>query len=154
MPTLKITTETPILLVQLKEELRRIKERDGELNFRAAKTEEYLNFFAGLDGEKAAELVQKIEALNIPRLKPEHMVKIVDLLPSSVEELKNILTSYTITVSAENITLIVETIKPYFAEHTAALAAVAPQPAEPVAETSSASPDATVSTSEPPAEGA
>ena len=108
MPTLKITNETPIPLVQLKEELKRIKERDQELNFRAAKTAEYLNFFAGLRAEQATELLKKIEALNISRLKPEHMVKIVDLLPSSIEELKNILSSYTLTVSAENIAIIVD----------------------------------------------
>lgn len=156
MPTLKITNETPILLVQLKEELKRIKERDQELNFRAAKTAEYLNFFAGLRAEQALELLHKIEALNISRLKPEHMVKIVDLLPGSVEELKNVLSSYTITVSAENIALIVETVKPYLAENVAALAVVVPPPVEPVAAAvtvTGASDAEPAKTGESPAEG-
>ena len=156
MPTLKITNETPIPLVQLKEELKRIKERDQELNFRAAKTAEYLNFFAGLRAEQATELLKKIEALNISRLKPEHMVKIVDLLPSSIEELKNILSSYTLTVSAENIAIIVETVKPYLAENAAVLAAVVPAPVESAAVVQGASdvePAKTGEFAESPAEG-
>ena len=134
MPTLKILTETPIMLAQLKDDLARIKERDGELNFRAGKTEEYLKYFVGLSSAQAEELSKKIEALDIARLKPEHIVKIVDMLPGSVEELKSILSAYTITVSAENIATIVETVKPYLAENKEHIEAQIPAPAEPAVE--------------------
>lgn len=136
MPTLKIISETPIMMAQLKEELERIRTRDEELNFRAGKTAEYLKYFVGLSAEKADELFKKIEGLNVPRLKAEHIAKIVDLLPASVEELKTILASYTITVSAENIASIVDTLKPYLAENAATIEAQVPAPAEPAAEAS------------------
>ncbi len=121
MPTLKILSETPIPLARVKEDLQHIKERDGELNFRAAKTRDYVNLFVGISAEKATELMQKLETLNIPRLKPEHVVKIVDLLPESVEELKNVLTPYTLTVSAENLSLIIDTLNPYLTENKSAV---------------------------------
>ena len=40
---MEILSETPVSAYQLKEELEKIKKRDKELNFRAAKTEEHLN---------------------------------------------------------------------------------------------------------------
>ena len=46
MSSLKILEEVPVTLVHLKEDLQRIKKRDEELNFRANKTEEYLNTFS------------------------------------------------------------------------------------------------------------
>ncbi|MDO8643101.1 MAG: hypothetical protein Q7R76_06005 [Candidatus Woesearchaeota archaeon] len=151
MTTLKIISETPIMLAQLKEDLARIKQRDGELNFRASKTEEYLNQFVGLSGEKAEEIAKKIESLDIPRLKPEHIAKIVDLMPNSLDEMKTILSSYTITVSAENVAAIVEAVKPYLAENKATIDAYVP-PAAPVPEVAEKIEEATVAVSaEPPA---
>lgn len=85
-----------------KEELEKIKERDGELTYRAGKTHEYLLGFK-LDAKKSEELVKKIEELNIPRLKPEHVVKLVDLMPTTIEELKVILQGTTVTVSNDNL---------------------------------------------------
>lgn len=151
MPTLKIISETPIMMAQLKEDLERIRTRDAELNFRAGKTAEYLKYFVGLPGEKAVELFKKIEGMNVPRLKAEHIAKIVDLLPSSVEELKVILGSYTITVSAENISSLVDTVKPYLAENAAAIEAQVPAP-EPAAEASAEKTEPPAASAAPAAE--
>ena len=42
---MQILSENPISMVELKEELEKTRKRDKELNFRATKTEEYLQKF-------------------------------------------------------------------------------------------------------------
>ena len=106
-------SETPMRISEVKEELKRIKKRDGELNFRAAKTEEYLGHYASLDEEKSKELFDKINKLNIPRMKDVHICKMIDLMPKNVEDLKTILQGYTITVKAENIKKISDIINEF-----------------------------------------
>ena len=109
----KLISETPITMAELKEDLKKIKERDKELNFRANKTEEYLNMFSTLDADKARELMGKIKKLDIPRLKDEHITKIVDLLPVSADEVKSIIQGYTVTVNNDNLKKISETVADY-----------------------------------------
>ncbi|MBI2129253.1 hypothetical protein HYU07_03350 [Candidatus Woesearchaeota archaeon] len=108
-----IISETPMRISEVKEELKRIKKRDSELNFRAAKTEEYLEHYAGLGEEKSRELFDKISKLNIPRMKDAHICKIIDLMPKNAEDLKTVLQGYTITVKAENIKKISDIIKEF-----------------------------------------
>ena len=93
-----IISETPMTLAETKKVLEDIKERDKEFSFRSGKTYDYLsNVHAD---EKSKEKIKKIEELNIPRLKPEQIVKLVDLKPETLEEIKVILQGATIT--AEN----------------------------------------------------
>ena len=103
----EILKETPITIAELKEELDRIKKRDGELNFRANKTEEYLAQFNILSSKKADELKEKLVKLKIPRLKEEHISKIIDLMPTTVEGLKVFFQGYTLTISQDNMKKIV-----------------------------------------------
>ncbi len=93
--------------------MKAIKKRDGELNFRAGKTEEYLNYFATLKAKEADELAQKIRDLEIPRLKEEHIIKIIDLLPDDIEEVKLTLQGYPLTVTKENIKKIADVVSKY-----------------------------------------
>ena len=111
-----VISESPIGMVELKKELELVKKRDGELNFRANKTEEYLNNFALLSIEQAEELKKKLEGLKIARLKPKHIIKIIDLLPVSVNDLKIVLQGYTLSLSQENMKTIVEAVKSYLPE--------------------------------------
>lgn len=107
----EIISETPITIAELKEEIEKIKKRDGELNFRASKTEEYLNQFVVVPSKKVLELKENIGKLGIPRLKEEHIIKIVDIMPANVEVLKVLLQAYTITVSQENLKKIVGVVQ-------------------------------------------
>ncbi|MEM4336481.1 MAG: hypothetical protein QXG86_00555 [Candidatus Woesearchaeota archaeon] len=97
----QIISETPITLVETKRMLEKIKKRDKEFSFRSGKTYDYLLSIGTKEEEKVEELVKKIEELNIPRMKKEHIVKLVDLKPESIEEIKIILQEATIT--AENL---------------------------------------------------
>ncbi|MBI2147677.1 hypothetical protein HYU19_04330 [Candidatus Woesearchaeota archaeon] len=111
MTNLQLISEAPISMAQLKENLKKNKKEGEELNFRAAKTEEYLNLFVTLSAKEAQELIGKIKAFDIPRLKEEHIIKIVDIMPTTPEEVKSIINSYPLTVSAENCKKIADLVK-------------------------------------------
>ncbi len=100
MADVKIVSETPINLYQLADEIKSIKKRDKELNFRASKAEEYLQSFAEL--KDADTLYKKIVALEIPRLREQHIHKIVEFLPATLQDLKVILQGYTLNITQEN----------------------------------------------------
>jgi DNA-directed RNA polymerase subunit F len=109
----QIMEETPITMAKLKEELKKIRKRDDALNFRAEKTEEYLSQFVTLKDKEAKDLYKKVEELDIPRLKPEHIVKIIDILPTTPEEVKLVLQGYTITVTKENLKRVADAIQEF-----------------------------------------
>jgi len=94
---IQIIKEEPITLAEAKTLLEKIKERDTEFSFRSGRTYEYLTAFPIADEKKAEELKKKIAELNIPRLKPEQIVKLIDLNPETSDEIKVILQGVTIT---------------------------------------------------------
>src|SRR3989338_6688651 len=111
MGDMQIISETPINIYYLKKELEKIKKRESELNFRANRTEKYLNQAASnknMDG-----LFDKMMKLNIPRLKEQHIHKIIDITPTTLNDLKVILQSYTVTVNNESMKKIVDTINEF-----------------------------------------
>ena len=111
----------PMNVVLVKEALKKIRKRDNdELNFRATRTEEYVNAVAKLKPKEAKELVEALEALQIPRLKPEHIHKIVDTLPLNEKHLKVILQGYTVTVSPESQKKIFEAVAEHLPKKKAA----------------------------------
>ena len=112
MPDMNIISETPENVYQLKKELERIKKRDNELNFRANRTEEYLQQTAS-DVKSAEDLFGNIMKLNIPRLREQHVHKIVDMMPTTVNELKTVLQGYTITVNTESMKKITDIINEF-----------------------------------------
>jgi len=109
----EILEKRPVNIVEVRETLKKIKKRDDELNFRAARTEIYLNEVVKLKPKEAKELVQKLEGLNIPRLKPEFIHKIVDILPQNDKHLKVVLQGYTLTVSQDNQKKIMKVVQDY-----------------------------------------
>jgi len=111
MAEAQITSETPVNMHQLKKELERIKKRDNELNFRANRTEEYLQQV--LQHKYSDELFDKLIALNIPRLREQHVHKIIDMAPTSINELKVVLQGYPITINSESMKKIVDAINEF-----------------------------------------
>ncbi len=105
---MEILSETPISAYQLKEELEKIKKRDKELNFRAAKTGEHLNSIGTT--KNLDSLYEQISKLDISRLKDQHIRKILDIMPKSVNELKVVMQGYTVSVTNENMKNIVDLI--------------------------------------------
>ena len=105
--TVELLSETPISTYQLKEELAKIKLRDKELNFRANKTLEHLE---SIELKNADELFDKINKLNISRLKEQHIRKIIDIMPETIKDFKVVMQGYTISLNNENMKKIVDII--------------------------------------------
>lgn len=110
MSSPEIVEKKPITIAHVKSLLKAIKKRDEELSYRGNKAEEYANLVCSTTKKLAEELHKAITELNIPRLKEEHIIKIIDTLPSSAAELKIVLQGYTLTVSNDNINKIMKVL--------------------------------------------
>lgn len=106
----KILNEEPMSIPEVRDALDKIKKRDAELTFRGNKTEEYVGQFSLLDSKKAAELTEKLTKLNVPRLKEQHIKKVVDIMPATDKDVKVVLQGYAVTVKAEHVKKIAETV--------------------------------------------
>lgn len=113
MATQDILKKTPLSLAEVKAKLTALKKRDEELNFRANKVNEYIQNYHILSQKDAKELVSKLTELDLPRIKDVQIKKIVDLLPSTEEDVKVILSGYNITLSADNVKKIIGAVKDY-----------------------------------------
>lgn len=111
MPRIEIKSENPITLAEVKARLEDVKKRDKELTPRATKTQEYANEFAKLKEKEAIALKEKIMALNIPRLKPRQVTKLVDLHPKEADSIRMILTGDNITLKSEDTEKLLEVLK-------------------------------------------
>ncbi|MFT4249852.1 MAG: hypothetical protein ACMXYD_00630 [Candidatus Woesearchaeota archaeon] len=96
-----ILTEEAVTLSEVHESLQAIQKRDEELSFRAGKTLDHLNHINPGKTTEVEALKEKIQAIDVPRLKEHHIAKIVDLKPKSVKELQIILSGYTLAVNKE-----------------------------------------------------
>ncbi|MEK6967719.1 MAG: hypothetical protein AABX51_03755 [Nanoarchaeota archaeon] len=108
-----VVSETPINTSELREEIEKIKKRDPEINMRVGRTEEYVNTFMPLSSKKGKELLEKLLALNVPRMKEQYYNKIIDILPPNMNTLKAVLRSYPITISNDNIKKILDVVLEY-----------------------------------------
>jgi DNA-directed RNA polymerase subunit F len=113
MASTKLIQESPIPLPELKEKLETIEKRDKELTFRGNKVRDYLNKLVKLDIKQSAELKKKLQDLEIPRVKDRQIIKIIDILPEDIEDLRAVFTGETTTVTQENLERIVTTVKDY-----------------------------------------
>ena len=107
---LKIVKENPITMSELKTELAKIKKRDEELNFRANKTEDYLNQFDVLSKAKADELRKKLEGLGIARLNETIIVKLVDILPTNPEDLKVVMQGMNVSLTQADLKKVTDSV--------------------------------------------
>src|SRR3989344_6863689 len=104
----KIISQTAITLSELKSEIEVMKKREAEPSVRVTKMEDYINSFSPLPAAKEKQLIEAIRKLEVPRMRDEFIYKIIDLLPSTVDDLKVIMQGYVISVSNENLAKIVE----------------------------------------------
>lgn len=103
-------TETPISMAQVKHALDGVKEKEGELNYRAGKTFEYLEQFGKLTPKQAKDLAEELTKLAIPRIKEQHIMKLIDVLPTTAKDVKTVLQGYAVTVTNDNLQKIADAI--------------------------------------------
>lgn len=108
----KIINESPVLMAEVKEQLEKFKEK-GELSFRAQKTFDYLQQVVKLDSKKQQELKKKLEDLNVSRLRDVHLIKIINVMPKTEEELKVLLEGYNLTLTKEQLQKIVLVVQEF-----------------------------------------
>lgn len=111
MSEVDVISKKPITMAELKEQLEKIK-KNKELNYRATKTFEYLNQFLHLKNKEAEELKKEIEGLEIGRLKENHIAKIIDIMPETIEELK-VIFSGDVTLKQDDLDKILRIVEKY-----------------------------------------
>ena len=107
----QLLQEQPVMLAEVKDDLEKVKARDGQLGFRATKTEEYLQDFPVLQVVKAHALRKKLEELEISRMKPEFLTMIVDLLPKTADEVKLLFQGGTVSLTRKDYERIAEAVQ-------------------------------------------
>ncbi|MFT4309705.1 MAG: hypothetical protein ACMXYL_04410 [Candidatus Woesearchaeota archaeon] len=109
----EILSEESLDLIEVKKLMSKIKRRDEELNFRASRLENYLNQFAKMTQKDAQALHKDIVDIDVPRLKKEHIDALVTFLPTTVEDFKVVMQSFSITINKENREKLLEAIAKY-----------------------------------------
>lgn len=109
----QVVEEVPLNLVEVKEMLKKIKDRDQELNFRAQKTDEYLQAITTIKSKQAEELKEKLLGLNISRLKEQHVQKFIDVMPTTQDSVKTVVSGFNISLTGDQIKKVAEVLKEY-----------------------------------------
>ena len=107
----EIVSEVGIDMYEVLRELKSVEKKYGDLGFRAEKTKEYITDIRQLTDKRAKEVREAIIALEIPRVKDEHIAKIIDILPTSLEDIKNLVSSFNITVKDEYLKKVLDILK-------------------------------------------
>lgn len=92
-----ILSKKPLSLVEVKE-YRKKADEDKPIDI-------YLNKFCETTKDKAKKLAESIIALNNPKIKQEHIVKIIDLMPEDAEDLNKIFNEMSLTEEEANAVL-------------------------------------------------
>ncbi len=78
---------------------------------KAGEIKRFVKDFDILDFEKAKEMTAELEALDLIRLKEEHIVKIVDFVPTDAAELNKVILE--VSLDADEVNKILEVTKKY-----------------------------------------
>lgn len=92
---------TPINIAEAKEYLK----KDGE------EVKGFINKFSKTKAKDARELSEKLEKFDLLKIKPEHIIKIVDLMPEDEEDLNKIFTN--VSLDEDETKKILDTVKEY-----------------------------------------
>ena len=104
-----VVEKKTVTLSFVKKEISKIKEP----NYEQKLTKEYVNKFSKLNWGDTQKLIKDLEEAEIPRLKEKNIVKLIDIMPENLDEIKALMAKETITLSKENIQKILELLKKY-----------------------------------------
>ncbi|HLC91078.1 MAG TPA: hypothetical protein VJI15_04880 [Candidatus Nanoarchaeia archaeon] len=105
--------EKTLSLVEVKEAIGHIEQRDKEMNFLSNKAKEYLDAFVTLSASKQKDLHKKLVALDLTRLKGEHIANIINFLPTTANDLKIVLQAYPLSLPKKDQEAIVGVVKDF-----------------------------------------
>ncbi len=107
---MKIISKRPVCLGEVKEILGK---KEKEENKRIEAIREYLNNFLKITPENATKLKEEIKNLNIIKIDEEHIVKIVDIMPSDADDVRKIFFGTPIILTQDEIQKILEVVNKY-----------------------------------------
>lgn len=99
-----IKNSEPLSMIEVLEYLKKDKESEKEVIG-------FIKKFVKLKTNEAKKLKEEIEALNLIKMKSEHLVKIMDLLPENPEELNKIFVD--VSLDEDETKKILDTIKKF-----------------------------------------
>ena len=99
-----INSTEPLSIVEVKEYIK--KSEDSEADIMG-----FINKFVKLKIKDAKKLINKIEELNLMKVKKEHIVKIIDLIPETQEDLNKIFVD--VSLNEDETNKILDTIKEF-----------------------------------------
>lgn len=104
--------QRPLTLVEVRKVIHGVEKRDPELSFRAGKVCDFVEQFQSPLSEKQRDEIQeKLLGLGLTRIKAEHVVKIIDFLPTTVDQLKAVLASYPLSLPKKDQEQIIDVVK-------------------------------------------
>ena len=98
-----ITEETPITLAE-------VVALSGDSD-KAVAIKKFIKTFNKMDVGKAREMKEELRGLDLLKLKDEHIVKIVDFMPSDASELNKVIIE--VSLDAEEVNKILEVVGKY-----------------------------------------
>ena len=101
--------ETFVCLPKVKEILEEIKEK----NYEQKLAYEHVKKFSKIELKKAEALIKELSELEMRKLKDDQIVKIVDLLPKDIEDLKVILAKSQVPFKDDELEKVIEIVKKY-----------------------------------------
>ena len=111
MSVIEVKEKHPLSLSHVQDALKKLEERDGELNFRAKRVKEYVDVMHPTSLKDAESIEKKLVALDIPRLKPQHISKLVDIHPQDMDSVKLLFSAEHITIKQEDLDKILSVMK-------------------------------------------
>ena len=96
-----ITEETPITLAE-------VVALSGESD-KAVAIKKFIKNFNKMDVEKAREMKSALKELDLIKLKDDHIVKVVDFMPTDAAELNKVLIE--VSLDGDEVTKILEVVK-------------------------------------------
>ncbi len=99
-----IKNNKQLSMIEVVEYIKRTKDSEGDLIG-------FMKKFIKLNLKESKELKKKIEELELMKIKPEHIIKIIDLMPENVEDLNKIFAD--ISLDEDEKRKILETIKKF-----------------------------------------
>ena len=83
----------------------------SEDNKKAKEVVDYIKKFVKIKPEKAKEIKKALQDLNMIKLKPKHIAKILDVMPEDIEDVRKIFVGEDVALDQDEITSILDAIK-------------------------------------------
>ncbi len=109
----KVLESEPVSMAEVKEIIEKFGE-DHELNYEQNLVLDHVTRFSRLDPETSHELVE--ELMEVPNIKKRHAVRIADLMPVDLSDLRLIFAKERVPIKAEDLPGILEIIDKYRVE--------------------------------------